>query len=513
MANRTTRPTRTTNQSNRRVNRSQSKSNKGLFVGLLAVLLLVVVGIVVYLVTRPQKELFTRATLDKYVELTATDRCLNEGATVYIDMSDGMLYAYMDDARKRVLESVINKLAADDAVEFCSLSHGKIEPLDGKSHTELYNYVLDDANYEKRWSAPIEETLRTIVEKQQPALLMTDFEEYNNGQIQRAAYAKRYFIDWLKMGNNITFYRWDFDEKGVKKSMFLAVFDDNYGRLKSLVSTAVQSYGLDSFVLAGKDFTFPTYVSYNIKNEGGGYRYHGSVKEQEGLDIITNLIADGGSEAYCCYASPQSTPSGHGSYSDLTQLVGIMAEYYPFGITWAGALENIKNAKATKDFGYTHLLSGLSVNFSAQDGYMISSVELRVFDMSQILTAVKDTKSITCEDIFELEDSLDLEVFDMLKVSMGDYIETKVGRCVPLYVDVNPNFNGSFNGGIEPSDVFRANIVISDVEVNNVQVERFFGWERNNSLSNSVMEALEAQSSNPTGKIIYTYYLKTIEEK
>ena len=49
---------------------------------------------------------------------------------------------------------------------------------------------------------------------------------------------KKYFIDWLAKGYNITFYKWDFTEKEKSKHMFLAVFDDNANRLNSLIQNA-----------------------------------------------------------------------------------------------------------------------------------------------------------------------------------------------------------------------------------------------------------------------------------
>ena len=121
MANRTTRPVRTTrptNQPKRQVKRSQGKSKKGLLVGLLALLLLVVAGIVAYFIITDGPAPFNRVTLDKYVEAQGVDKQLNDGAAVYIDLSDGMLSAYKDETHKKVLKSLINKMAADDAIDF-----------------------------------------------------------------------------------------------------------------------------------------------------------------------------------------------------------------------------------------------------------------------------------------------------------------------------------------------------------------------------------------------------------
>ena len=475
-----------------------------------------VAGIVAYFIITDGPAPFNRVTLDKYVEAQGVDKQLNDGAAVYIDMSDGMLFAYKDETHRNVLKSIINRMyEEDDATCFFTLSEGKIEPREDMSHTELFNFVIDKDNYEKKWSAPIEETLKTIVykDKKQPAILISDFEEYNNGQIQQAAYAKRYLIDWLKMGYCVTFYKWNFIEDGKNKNMFIAVFDDNYMRLNSRVATAVDSYfsDEDKFVLTGREFTFPTYVSYNTTNNGGVYRIDGN-------DVVTNLQSKQNSQDYICYASPESTPSGMGAYSNLTQLVGDMAEYYPFGVSWVSAIKNMNDYKAgqnDKKFKpFKHLLQGLYVDFKAQDGYNIKDVELQVFNISPILDKVaaklEKKQTITMDDV-NAWDECGVEVFNMLHVSM-DKSDLAKSNPIPLYIDVDKQFDGTFSHGVASDAVLRANIVISDVDVKHKEVESFFAWDGNTCLSDSVIEALEAHSSNPIGKVIYTYYFKALEE-
>ena len=98
-----------------------------------------------------------------------------------------------------------------------------------------------------------------------------------------------------------------------------------------------------------------------------------------------------------------------------------------------------------------------------------------------------------------------------LTASMHDVKDLPIG-WKEITVDFDSQFNGEFIGGINPTNLFRANIVISKATPNIAEVNNFFGWTGNPSLANSIKETLTAGSSNPQGRILYTYYLKTISE-
>lgn len=92
--------------------------------------------------------------------MTQDVHLLDDGASVYVDMSGGMIYAYSSDESKTMLQAIINKLAANDAIRFYGLANEKIKPLD-YTHTQLYNYMLNSDNYLQQ-KAPIEATLNRI---------------------------------------------------------------------------------------------------------------------------------------------------------------------------------------------------------------------------------------------------------------------------------------------------------------------------------------------------------------
>jgi hypothetical protein len=434
------------------------------------------------------------------------ENILGNGASVYVDMSDGMNYAYAGQEGQNILQSIINKLAAVDAIKFYGLADGAIEQIN-LPHTQLYNYMMDSNSYQLQ-RAPIEKTLDEIVRKNQPALLMTDFEEYKGNVIEKAAYAKRDFIEWLAKGFNITFYKWDFEEGNVLKHMFVTVFDDNANRLNSLVSDAVLGINpqIETYVLGGREFAYPMSSNYISLKKGGNY-HNGN-----GEDVVTAVIEDGSSEAYYSYAKPFATANGTpGLFAPLNNLVGDFSEYYPIGVDWASAIANSKYMQETgikEDDLFKHLFSNLYVNFDAQNGYTIKDIEVRVFDMQNIARCVSTmpTDSIDIDALCKIQAK---EVNEFLTASM-EKVEGIQGNWQIINIDFDNKFDGTFSESINQSDLFRANIVISQAIPNIQSINGFFEWEGNPSLANSIRETLEASSSNPQGRIIYTYYLKSL---
>ena len=489
-----------------RSGKKNSSSSRSLLIGG-ALCALAVIGILVWFLTRTPSYTFQRLQLDKYVELTQNLHLLNDGASVYVDMSDGMNYAYSTPESKEILQAIINKLAANQAIRFYGLADDKISPLD-YTHTQLYNYMLNSKSYDKQ-RAPIEATLQRIVSENQPALLMTDFEEYKEHVIQQAAYAKQYFITWLANGNNITFYKWDFSEKGKAKHMFIAVFDDNANRLNSLVANAI-SYtdpNTERYILGGRDFAYPTSTQYISLKQGGNYH------NDKGIDVVTAVMENGGLNDYISYAQPFATANGApGQFAPLDMSLGAYAEYYPLGVRWADAIGNAKRmqeAGVPDEIKYNHLLSDLYIDFGAQDGFNIENVEVRVFDMSKTMMIISEKgDSIETEEIEQIDKP---EVNMFLVASMHDVKDLPIG-WKEISVDFDNQFNGSFIGAVNPTNLFRANIVISKATPNITEVNSFFGWPGNPSLANSIKETLTAGSTNPQGRILYTYYIKTISE-
>lgn len=450
--------------------------------------------------------IFQRADLDRYVKLTHAEKHLDNGASIYFDMSNGMNSAYKTIESQQLLQAIVNKLASNDAITFSGLADNKIFPLQ-MSHTQLFNHIMSSSNYKKQ-SAPIEKALSQIIKKRQPALLMTDFEEYRDGVIEKAAYAKKYFIDWLEMGYQISFYKWDYTEAGKLKHMYLAVFDDNACRLKSLVADviAVCGHSIDEYVLGGYDFAFPTMTRYDSLKKGGNYH------NGDGIDNVTNVMEKGGADDYISYARTLANAEGQqGRFASLDYLIGDFSEYYPIGVSWKEAINNAKQLSESKSAPFTHLLQNLYVDFGAQSGYDIDKIEIRVFDMQKTVEKIASLKITVPSDSTNLT-AISLEAIDkpeineMLIASTSPFNDT----WQHITVDFDADFTGEESQTFKPANLLRANIVIADARPRLNGIDEFFGWTGNLSLANSVKETLMAPTSNPTGRTIFSYYFKCV---
>ncbi len=496
---------------NRNRNRKSGKSNSTKYIIIAAAVCVAVgLGFFAYSLINTGDYKFHRSHLDHYVSTLPQEQALPENVSVYVDMSDGMNFAYATPQSQTLLQNVINKLAANNNIKFFGLADQQIFPLE-KSHTELYNYMLNPASYDKQ-KAPVEKTLEEIVAKNQPAVLMSDFEEYNGGVIHQAAYAKKYFIEWLEKGYNITFYKWNFTENGKAKKMFIAVFDDNAGNLNAMIDNAVElsNSDVDKFVLGGHDFAFPTAENYLSVKQGGNYH------NKEGKDVVTNVMENGGEIDYICYARTQAdaTRNDTKSYNPLTTRSGYFAEYYPLGVTWKDAIKNasdFKQAGVKPENKFTHLISNLFIDFGAQNGYTISGIEVRTFDMQETMKAAEKQISKKQKNAEALEKVDKPEINMILTAAFGNSMELPAG-WKEITLDFDPKFDGTFVGGYPASDLIRANVMISEATPNISEATDFFGWEGNPSLANSIKETLTTANCSPKGKILYSYFFKTMTE-
>ncbi|MDE6078894.1 MAG: hypothetical protein K2G35_02390 [Duncaniella sp.] len=478
------------NQSSRTRGRGGNgkKNSSGILIAVVAVAALALVGAVVYFLTRSDNYTFQRSHLETYLEQTAEQPALlsSEGADVYFDMSDGMNCAFSPATAtptcQQILKSLINKLASDKNT-FYRLAQLKITPLE-MPFTEVYNYLLDKKNYSNQM-APIEKTLDAINTSGKPAVLITDYEEYKGERIEKGAYAKKMFTEWLAKGFDIYFYKWGFEEYGKQKYLFVTVFDDATAQLNKQVEQALSDVdpSISKFVVAGREFDYPVTPDdtpgrkvYLTPVKGGNY--HGD----KNIDNVSNVLEDGSSEAYARFES-------------------LRTEYYPLGVDWQNASQNaitFSDSNVPDSLRYSHFLSGLFVDFSAQDGYDIENVALHTTDMDSVmqnwaLNGAADGVSTP-------------EVKMLLDVSLEAAKRPNLKGWDEIVIDFDKNFAVPAN----PNALIRAQVVIAEANVNRSRIEEFFTWTDNPSLAASVKLALQVDSSSPKGRVIYTYYIKVI---
>lgn len=416
-----------------------------------------------------------------------------DGYDAYFDLSDGLLSAYQDATVKNCLKSMVNKATGNtNCKEVYTLKNDNIERSELRQ-TELYNYILSPQSYQM--VAPIERSLAQITSGTRGGLLVTDFEEYNGGHIQQQNYAKKYFINWLNQGNRIVFFVFDYQEGTISKHLYFTVFDTPDHVLLKETEDALKgnSASYQIFRLNKDDITFAaTYPAVTI---GGAYH------DESGEDIISCTNESGEGDCYAIFP-------------------GLNAEFYPFEESWPNIVQNVKDAtEAGSDYTppFAHLISGLRANFENMTGYDIKQLDIRItdiqgdydkfagyYDFKQNGNNAGDGGKVLPEFDYEQQGGPISEVKDLF-VFAG-----KVnGKTADIALDFRPNFGGKV-ANMPMDDLLRVDIVIASCEPRYEALPQLFEWTGNRSLIEAVKNTLQDQ--NPTGRVIYTYYIKAGSE-
>lgn len=427
--------------------------------------------------------------------------------SAYFDLSDGVVLAYKGNkGAANFLNATVQRLTADDSCDVFSLAADQITPLKLKQ-TQLYNKVIDPKSYDQQM-APIEKTLDKIVKEDKSSLLVTDFEEFTpDRQVQHQSFATRYFVDWLKRGNDITFFVFDFvGVHNINYHLYFIVFDNKNHELLNRIKESVAGVtGYKEFHLSCD--AYKAYTQYPTSAKGGNYH-----DAATGEDYVTGVLEDGSADAY----------TGFGE--------GARLEFYPFGVTWADALNNANDATQSGfKPKYTDLFRNLFFDFSKQDSYIIKKLDVKVTDVeddfekySDYMAALADkTKTseyydedgkLLPEYDYTKEAGKTTEIKDMLVLDQKLFDQTMAqtgGKKVEIGIGFSPFFKGEIIGG-ESDDLYRVDVVIAESQPNTgPRIDELFSWGANNNLRDAIRNTL--LELNPKGTIIYTYFVKTID--
>ena len=438
-------------------------------------------------------EMDTPEVLQAYLEYHHPKTVAAKGYDAYFDLSDGMLSAYQDPAINNCMKSIVNKVTGNDNCKgVFTLKNNEVSQSELRQ-TELYNYILDSKSYQTQ--APIEKTLEKIVAKNNGALVITDFEEYVGGQIQQQNYAKKYFIDWLKKGNRIVFYIFDYKENGKDKHLYVTVFDTPDHLLMKETEDALKGNGASYkiFSLNNDDVVFQ--VPYPAVTVGGTYH------DESGEDIISCMNESGEGDSYTLYN-------------------GLNAEYYPFEESWTNIVTNVRDAKEP-DSSYKpqfqHLISGLKVYFKRMSGYNVSKLDILIsdvqddydkfygyYDFKKNGNNAGDDGKVLSEYDYEKQGATIAPVSDMFAFT---------GSVKDNVADISIDFRSGFSGvvaNMPPTDMLRVDVVITGCEPKYDLLPSLFEWQGNRSLVEAIKNTLQDQ--NPKGKVIYSYFIKSLSE-
>lgn len=416
-----------------------------------------------------------------------------KGYSAYFDLSDGMLSAYQTQGITDCLKSIVNKVTGNANCKTVYTLKNNVITKSELRQTELYNYILSPNNYQT--CAPIEQSLKQITEEGHAALLVTDFEEFNGGTIQQQNYAKKYFIDWLNHGNRIVFFIFDYKEGKKDKHLYFTVFDTSDHRLLKETEDALKGNGggYKTFHLNKDDISFVS--NYPAVTVGGTYH------DVSGEDIISLTKEDGEDNCYTIFQ-------------------GLNAEYYPFEESWPNIVQNVIDAKdpdSEYNPRFTHLISGLQANFKKLSGYEISRLDIRATDIQNDYDKFAGWYAFKTNGENADENGNVLPEFDYTK-DPGQISEVqdmfvfsgKVnGTTADIALDFRPYFNGTV-ANMPMGNLLRIDILIAECEPRYNVLPSLFEWDGNSSLKEAVKNTLQDQ--NPVGRIIYTYYIKAIED-
>ena len=461
----------------------------------------------------------------------------------YFDLSDGMECAYNATGIRSNLERIVHTVAANnDEWDNYGLVAGEVKSMGNMSQTELFNRIVNTRN--TGIMAPIEEALKRIVKDKNPALLVTDFEEYtkdagmNATVIQPEAYAARYFQDWMRTGGIIKFYIMDFAERQKNKKLFFVVFDNNEEKLIDDINHAMK-----------------------LSNQNNIVEY---VLNPRPYKVFTDYpFGKGGN-----FFAPQGDPLGF----DFMAFEGRNLETYHIKrASWLKSIEILMNYRNNPKMGYTDLLSKLYVDLSdtqsrnieklglnvtditadfnsftnhefaktyepvkGEDGTCELDCEQRFFynELGQLLPAYEYTRQDPVEimdnflviDQQRFEDSRRVHPerteiaidFDrmytdstMFKDMDGEYVYSKReqkknelnGRILKVDVCI---VESGFNDYSQLEDLFNFESILNYKDGNKIKRNKGI----NRCISQSIIETLRKGDLDPKGRVIYTFIMK-----
>jgi hypothetical protein len=454
---------------------------------------------------------------------TGLDKQQKQGVpAMYVDFSAGMYTAFGAPVIKDLMSQCFNTVLAQQ-LEVYRLAEGQVTPLQVNNITQLGQVVNDPKQYLDR-HAPIQVAVEKIVAAKNDALLITDFEEWqNNAEITSTAYLKIPFSKWLGEGNSISFFIADYKEGKVDKHIYFTVF--TYGRPvgNSLIDKLRPRLAAlpAKFDLATDAYLIRT--GYPGAKTGGIFRDPAGKGEQAQnvLDLQPGYI--NGTEQHHAF------------------------EYYPLGVNWA-TIEQLRKDYAEQ--GQFHdLFRKLYIGLDNTDSYICENLEVKTYDVTadferygKSLEVVKhkpvlikgtdgenkisdketDAIALACynpdgsvkpEFRYEQQDPQALNDVFVLNQTLfsntlrDDKSKTEIGIAFsPLFAaDKIPDAKG----------LIRVVVSIGKAVVNssNPVLEKFrwvnAGGTPNAGLYESVKSTLD--ELKPANKAIYSYYIKTTE--
>lgn len=506
------------------------KTNKPIIFSLLAVLLFIACG-------HDTKDPFADfnpydANLGKRIEAYQDAKFPNlansktGNPALYIDFSSGINKAFKDPIIDKLMSDCFNTILADKFDVF-KLGEKQVTQLQVSNTTQLGEKISDGNEY-KDIFAPIQLAVETIVNNNNDALLITDFEEWqSNTEITSTAFLKIPFTKWLSKGNSIHFFIANYKEGSVSKHIYFTIFNCGNPNESSMITKlqAKLSPLLVRYDLTNKSYQLTT--QYPTEKSGGiFYDEKGKTdKTKNILDLKENYI------------------------NGLKN--GNPFEFYPFGLDWKTIDETHSSYKNQNQFN--DFFRKLFIDLQDENAYVYGDFDVKVYDVTDDFVnfakcnevknhVPKLEKGSNGEDKFkdDEQDPVVLSCYDKKGKVKDEWIyktEANTATLLPeifvlnkeLFknnkddhknsVELGVSFHDKYNlkNIVNPDGLIRVDIVLNSAEPNltNPILENF-KWVNSKSVPNvalyeSIKTTLQEVGVKPTNKVIYSYYIKTLQ--
>lgn len=451
----------------------------------------------------------------------ANDKTGNPG--LYIDFSSGVNQAFKkSDIREKII-GCYNTLITDKP-DVYGLGSNQVAIIKDVNPTAL-GQMIDNPTTYKDIFAPIQKAVEQIVDKNNDALLITDFEEWqNNTEITSTAFLAPSFSKWLSKGNSIRFYIADYSENNISKHIYFTIFSCGNANDNSMLTKLRGSLSsLTSYDLSNKQYVLTT--KYATAKSGGIF-----TDETGKSDKAKNIL------------------DLKDSYVDGTKN-GNAFEFYPLGVDW----KTIAGLKDSYKDQFKNFFRKLFIDLSDENAYTYGDFDVKVNDVSDDFTyfskcreaenhkpklakgknngenkfADDETDEIalgcynsdgTLLDEWKYKPKESSSLPEVFTLNKDLFIHTKAddNKNAEFAVAFHPNFNLK---NIPNADncLIRVDIILNTATPNITNpVLDNFKWTNskkieNKALRESILATLQEPSVKPNNKIIYSYYVKTLQ--
>lgn len=439
---------------------------------------------------------------------------------LYIDFSSGINKAFNEAGIKEMMNDCFNTILASK-FDVYKLGSKQVTPMNVANSTELGQQVSDPKQYLDIW-APIQAAVEKIVDGNNDALLITDFEEWqSNTEITSTAFLKIPFSKWLKKGNSIHFFVADYKEGTVAKHLYFTVFSQGRPDASSLITKLLPKLSPSTVQFDLSDQAYRLRTDYPSVKSGGIF-YDVNAKSENARNVLD--LKEGYSNGL---------KSGH------------PFEFYPLGLDWKTISE--LHASYASQNQFNDFFRKLFIDLSNQDSYVFGNFDVRVSDVTsdfenfarydearkhkpklakgnngeaKLVDQQNDPIASGCynadgklkeEWIYKPQAPANLNEVFALNKALFDNTKASGLKNVELGVIFHPGFD--LKKIQNPEGLMKVDLVLTSAEANlsNAKLAKFQWLNTRNKPNTALLESIKNTLAElaPASKTVYSYYIKT----